>query len=55
MACNLEHLLLLPELDAQHPHGSLQPSLTPVPRDLVPSDLQGHMAGTQYTYKLASS
>ena len=36
-----------PLAEDQHPHASLQPSLTPVPEDLAPSSqLCGHLART---------
>lgn len=37
---------------SQHPSGDLQPSLTPVKGDLMPStDLFGHQANTCYTHR----
>lgn len=36
--------------DGQHPHGSPQPSITPVPGDLTPSSgVLGHQAHKWYT------
>lgn len=33
-----------PGFHSQYPHGSSQPSATPVPGDLTPSGLHGHQA-----------
>ena len=40
-----------PRFNSQHPHGSSQVSVTPVPGDLIPSSgLHGHQAHTWCTY-----
>lgn len=48
-----------PGFGPQHPHGSSQPSETPVAEDLIPSDDTRHVPGTQtymeqntHTYKV---
>ena len=41
-----------PEISSQHPHGSLQLSVTPVPGNLMPSsDLSQHQAHTKHKDK----
>lgn len=44
-----------PRFGSQHPYGGSQPSLSPVPTDLMPSSgLHGHQAHTWCTHMHAS-